>query len=82
MFKKIVLDVLKPLNPSILEFAEELLKIRGVNSVEITNIEIDREVENVKIILYGKLDYERIRRTIENFGATIHSIDGVVASRK
>ena len=76
--QKIVLDVLKPIEPSILELSRNINAVAGVERVSVDLLEIDKKVENVKISIEGNdLDYEQINRVIENTGATIHSIDNV-----
>jgi len=80
--RKLVLDVLKPFSPSALELAKRLLQLRGVKRVEVSLIEMDRDVENVKITLEGNLNYELLKREIEKLGASIHSIDGVTVEKR
>ncbi|MBS3165145.1 DUF211 domain-containing protein [Candidatus Woesearchaeota archaeon] len=78
----IVLDVLKPHSPSILELAERLTTLPGVGGVDITIFEMDRKVENAKITLQGEdLQYEEILRVIMDAGGTVHSVDKVQAGR-
>jgi hypothetical protein len=74
----IVLDVLKPHEPSILKLASTLSDIKGVDGVDITVYEIDSKVENVKITIQGKdVNFSKIKYVIEENGGTIHSIDKV-----
>lgn len=76
----IVLDVLKPHNPTILELAEMLEGLPSVLGVDITLFEIDSKVENVKLTLGGDdLNYAEIRQVLQESGAAIHSIDKVQA---
>jgi hypothetical protein len=78
-----VLDVLKPHTPNILDISERLSKIKGVDGVNIIIYEIDRDVENAKIILGGKnINFEKVKKILEDAGAAIHSIDEVAAGRK
>ncbi len=78
--KRLVLDVLKPHQPVLPEFAELLGKLKGVMGINITLIEVDAETESVKITVEGnKLDYPEIKEKIETLGAVIHSVDQVVA---
>jgi hypothetical protein len=76
---RLVLDVLKPHNPGLPEFAAKLSSLPGVAGVNITLIEIDKDTETVKITIDGRLDYSAIRSTIEELGSVIHSVDEVVA---
>ena len=79
----LVLDVLKPHQPLVTELALGLSEIRGVEGVNITLVEIDKETENIKITIVGDdLDYDEIVRTIEEFGGVVHSIDMVAAGKK
>jgi len=80
--QKMVLDVLKPLDPSILELSSNINGVEGVESVSIDLIEIDKKVENVKISITGpSLIYDDINNVIESTGATIHSIDNVITTK-
>ena len=82
MIKKVILDVLKPHIPTIVELSEKLLEIRGVEIVEVTHVEMDRDVEKIKLIITGEnLNFEKIKEIIDKLGASIHSIDGIVAEK-
>lgn len=83
MIKRLVLDVLKPHNPSVVEVSEELSELNGVEGVNVIIYEIDQKVENAKIIIAGnKLDFSMIKNKLEELGATIHSVDEVAAGKK
>nr|HID14508.1 hypothetical protein [Anaerolineae bacterium] len=80
--RRLVLDVLKPLEPSIVELVQLLADQEGVDGVNISIYEIDRRVENAKITIEGHdLRYEAIVRVIEENGGAVHSIDEVAAGR-
>ena len=77
-----MLDVLKPLEPSIVELAQVLADVRGVDGVNISIYEIDRRVENAKITIEGHdLTYRAIAEIIEENGGAVHSIDEVAAGK-
>lgn len=81
--RRLVLDVLKPHNPSIVELAGVLGDLEGVDGVNLSLYEMDQKTENVKITLEGlDLDYELIRQEIENMGAVVHSVDEIAAGKK
>jgi len=74
------MDVLKPLEPSIVELAQVLSDLEGVDGANISIYEIDRRVENAKITIEGHhLNYQNIVRVIEENGGAVHSIDEVAA---
>ena len=78
--RRIVLDVLKPHLPNIVELVSQLADIEGINGVDITLKEMDQKVENVKITCEGDfIDYEKIDKVITSSGASIHSVDKVSA---
>jgi hypothetical protein len=79
---RLVLDVLKPHNPSIIQLAGELSDLPGVEAVNISLNEMDQRVENAKITLEGTdIDYDTVLTVIGEVGGTVHSIDEVVAGR-
>ncbi|MCX7681231.1 MAG: DUF211 domain-containing protein [Anaerolineae bacterium] len=78
--RRLVMDVLKPLEPSIVELAQLLADLEGVDGVNISIYEIDRRVENAKVTIEGRnLNYKSIVRIIEENGGAVHSIDEVAA---
>ncbi len=77
--RRLVLDVLKPHSPTLPEFATKLSSMSGVDGVNVTLIEIDKDTETVKITIDGQLDYGTIRSAIEEWGGVVHSIDEVIA---
>ncbi len=80
--RRLVLDVLKPHDPSIVILAQQLSELPGVEAVNISIYEIDRKVENAKITLEGTdIEYDQVREVITDGAGTIHSIDEVVAGR-
>jgi hypothetical protein len=83
VIKKIVLDVMKPLEPDILEMSKRLSRLGGVSEVDIKVNEMDREVENVRVTVSGNdIKVEKLRKIIEDLGGAIHSIDEATASKK
>lgn len=81
--KRLVLDVLKPLDPTTIELADKLISLKNISAVNIVLIEMDRKVENVKLVIEGTgIDYKRVERTLTNTGCAIHSIDEVAVGKK
>jgi len=80
--RRLVLDVLKPLDPSIVELVQFLAVLEGVDGVNISIYEIDRRVENAKITIEGHdLRFDDIEHVIGENGGSVHSIDEVAAGR-
>jgi hypothetical protein len=81
--KLLILDVLKPHTPSIIELSKQLGELNGVSGVNCMLEEVDQETESIKITLEGTdIDYKHVVKTIEQMGAVIHSIDCVSAGKK
>jgi hypothetical protein len=81
--KRIILDVLKPHTPSIIEVAERLGNLKGITGVNISLEEVDAETDSIKITIEGSnINYEKVKNEITECGAVIHSIDGVSAGMK
>ncbi|WP_254546936.1 DUF211 domain-containing protein [Halomarina pelagica] len=77
--RRLVIDVLKPHEPSTLAFAQQIAAVESVAGVNATLIEIDKEVQNVKFTVEGEaIDYDDVEAIIEDAGGTIHSVDQVV----
>jgi hypothetical protein len=80
--RRLVLDTLKPHEPSIIEMADQLSELAGVSAVNISIYEMDRKVENAKITIEGEnISYLRVLEIVEEMGGAVHSIDEVVAGK-
>jgi len=83
MIRRLVLDVLKPHNPSVVELSEALSHLEGVEGVNIIIYKIDKQVENAKVIITGSsIDFKNIEKTLQKMGATVHSVDEVAAGNR
>jgi uncharacterized protein len=83
MIMRLVLDVLKPHVPTILDLATALAHVKGVTGVNLSLYEVDRQTETVKATIQGEnIDYPEIESVIRDFGGSIHSIDEVVAGKE
>ena len=78
---KIVLDVMSPAQQSIVDLVEVLSANDNVSRVDITLSELEKNVEDFKVTMDGNgLDFERIRETINEFGAVIRNVDNVISA--
>jgi hypothetical protein len=81
--RRLVLDVLKPHQPTMLTLADKLGDIEGIKGVDIALFEIDNKVENIKITLEGDdIDYQEVQEVIQDSGGSIHSIDKVSTGKE
>lgn len=81
--KKLVLDVLKPHEPSIVEMSRRLAGLHGVVGVNCVIEEVDQETESIKITIEGgSVDYAKVEASVREMGAVIHSVDSVSSGKK
>lgn len=74
----IVLDVLKPHEPNILDFANQIANLGDDYQVKVNVEEIDDNTHSVVVEVTGKnLDYTAIVKCVETMGGSVHSLDGV-----
>ena len=76
--RRLVLDVLKPHQPTILDLAVKLGDLEGINGADLVLNEIDNKVENIKITLEGpEINFDEVAAVVQESGGSIHSIDKV-----
>ncbi|WP_256298429.1 DUF211 domain-containing protein [Haloarchaeobius salinus] len=81
--RRLVIDVLKPHDPPLVEFTEQLSDLGGVDGVTSSLVELDREVQNVKLTFEGAaVDYDAVEERVETIGATVHSVDEVACGER
>ncbi len=82
--RRLVLDVDKAIaRPSILDLAEAVEAVSGVNALNITVEEIDIETVGMDITIEGdSIDVPGVVSAIEKAGAAVHSIDEVAAGNR
>ena len=74
-----MIDILKPHEPSTIDFAQQVVKANSVAAVNATLIELDNEVKNLKLTLEGDaIEYDDVEAAVEEAGGTVHSVDQVV----
>jgi hypothetical protein len=82
VISKIVLDVLKPHTPTIIDFAKALSGVKGVNRVDVSILEVDTNTETVKLVVEGYgISFDQVRDAVQHMGAAVHSVDQVVVER-
>jgi hypothetical protein len=81
--RRLVLDVLKLHEPSLVDFTLSLEELEHIDAVNVTLTEVDSKTESVKIVLEGtSLDFELIDKKLKEMHSSIHSVDQVVAGKR
>jgi hypothetical protein len=82
--RRLVLDVDKAMaRPSVIEIAEAVAEVPGVDGLNLTVTEIDIETVGMELTVEGeKIDHGRLVRAIEETGAVVHSIDELAAGNR
>lgn len=78
LVKRIVLDVLKPHHPNVLDFAKAIAERGTCYRVKLRVVEMDDKTETLELVIEGDdIRLEDIVVAITEMGGSLHSIDGV-----
>ena len=78
--RRLVLDVLKPHEPTVIEYADKITELDGITGLTVNVMEIDNKTQSIEISVEGDdVPYEGIREIIEALGGAVHSVDQVSA---
>jgi hypothetical protein len=75
---QIVLDVLKPHHPTILDLGKAIAERCPKVQIDIDVDAVDEKTETILIKIEGEdIDFEAVQAVISELGASVHSIDRV-----
>lgn len=78
--RRLLLDVLKPRESSIIELSKVICSINGIDEVEVIVSEVDSKTETIKVTIKGsQIEYDRVLKVIEKHGASIKGVDEISA---
>jgi len=81
--RRLVLDVLIPHEPSVLEYAERISGLQGVEGLTLYVSAMDERTRTVEVTIEGEsLTFESIKEVVEELGGSVHSIDEVSAGAR
>lgn len=76
--KRVVLDVLKPHRPNILEFAQTIAGQGEGCRVKVTVLEVDEKTETLRVVIEAeRVHFGAVQEVIADMGASLHSLDEV-----
>ena len=74
----LILDVLKPHEPNVVQFAQHLAEANTDCQVQVTVTEMDDKTESLVVVVTGRdIDFDAIDDALRASGASLHSIDDV-----
>lgn len=80
--RHLVLDVLRPHDPSLPEFASLLAELKGLTKIDVSLIEMNDKTQSLKVVLEGSgINFNELREHIAKQGAVIHSVDQVIVEK-
>ncbi len=80
---RLVLDVLKPHDPGVVDFTTELGDLDSVDAATATVVEVDENVKTLRVTLEGDaLSIDGVRDEIQDLSGSIHSIDQVACGTR
>jgi len=80
--RRIVMDVLKPREVSLVEFTKALCKAGGVEQVDVVVREVDAMTETIKLTLTGSnIRYDEATRILQEQGMAVRGIDEMTVAR-
>jgi len=81
--RRLVLDVMMPHDPGLVEVTSSVAECPGVDAVNAVLEETDRKVQDVKFTIEGDgVDVSAVEATIEDVGGSVHSTDQVVCGER
>jgi hypothetical protein len=79
--KHLVLDILKPHQPNVLEFSSKLAETGQNYHVVLSVLEVDKHTETIQVAISAEhIDFDAIQQAISSMGGSLHSIDQVEVS--
>ena len=80
--KRLVLDVLKPYQPTLLEIALHLGSTQSVEELNIALVEVNHNTKNLRVTIEGDaIELNRVEKAVKDCGASIQSVDEVVVRK-
>jgi hypothetical protein len=79
--RRVLLDVLKPREVSLIELSKATVSLDGVDEVEAIVSEVDSKTETIKITLKGqRINYDLVSKAMDRYGVSMRGIDEISVS--
>ena len=81
--KRILMDVLKPRELSIVDLAKALGSVDQKGEVEIIVSEVDSKTETLKVTIRGSnIDYSLVSKIMDQYGVSVRGIDEINVAKE
>ncbi len=81
--RRLVLDIMIPLNVPSSELALKLSKVSGVDGVDILVTEVEHRIEKAKVTIEGEnINLDSIRNIIDKAGVSLQGIDRITCGKR
>ncbi len=81
--KRLVLDVLVPLEPDALTFATRISEIENIDGIAISVLEQDEQTKTVVMTIEGEaVPYQAVREAVRELGGSVHSVDEIIVGAR
>ncbi len=76
--RRLVLDVLKPREVTIVDISKALCDVNGVEEVNVVVTEVDVKTETIRLTIKGSnICYDDMAKVLTNYSCAIRSIDEI-----
>lgn len=83
VIRRLVLDVMIPLNVPSSELALKLSKLGGVEGVDLLITEVEHKIEKAKITMEGdNINLESVKSLLDKSGASLQGIDRISCGKR
>ena len=83
VIRRLVLDVMIPLNVPSSELALKLSKLGGVEGVDLIITEVEHKIEKAKITMEGdNINLESVKTLLDKSGASLQGIDRISCGKR
>jgi hypothetical protein len=81
--RRLVLDVMIPLNVPSSELALKLSRLTGVDGVDVLITEVEHRIEKAKITMEGEsISLESVRNVLDKAGASLQGVDRISCGKR
>lgn len=77
-----LIEALKPRETQLVELAEAICSVNGVEDCDILVTDVDVNTETIKLTVKGaNIEYEGVTKVLENSGVSIKGVDEISVSK-